>query len=258
MKISDLEQVNNAGGFDIEKDKLIIESDGACHYISMSDISKSLDIRRRESNRTAWSFIDFADSVESLPATDTETGTPIVYGDRGYKVEANSLKSITFKIAGFEDEGKDPPTGAKRVMLMAKVQNLELITRFRSEQMSVFRVGAQESAVLFMLENIQDVILPTKIIPQNGDSNFETFGGMAYNSHSGGQKAKNFYINLNSSKRATILGPIMGNPNLLPSYNKETGEYVNLDPLDQVTVFLRNSNNSDGYINSIRTIAWSY
>ncbi len=63
MKINDLEQVNNAGEFDPEKDKLIIESNGSCHYITMSDISKSLDIRRVESNRTAWNFIDLVDSV---------------------------------------------------------------------------------------------------------------------------------------------------------------------------------------------------
>lgn len=255
MKIGELEQINSADGFDIEKDKLIIESDGSCHHITMSDISKSLDIRRIESNRTAWNFIDLVDSQESLPATEVESGDSISYP---YNIEPDSRKSLTLKIAGFEDQGRDPPTGAKRVMLMATVQNVELMTRFRSEQISLFRVREQESVVLFILENIQDVVVSSKIIDSSNSNSFKTFAGTSWTSQAGGVVARNFYENLNPRERSALRGPILSDPNLMPGFNNESQTYTNLDPVDQVTIFLKNSNQSTGYINSIRTIGWSY
>lgn len=255
MKITDLEQVNSADGFDPEKDKLIIESGGSCHYISMSDISKTLDIRRIESNRTAWNFIDTVDSQESLPAVEVDSTDSVSYP---YIVPAQAQKSLTLKIAGFEDQGRDPPTGAKRVMLMARAQNIELITRFRSEEISLFRVREQESAVLFMLENIQDVVTPSVIIDSNNSSQFRTFPGTHWTSRAGGVVAKNFYENLNPRERSALRGPILSDPNLMPGFNSENQTYTNLDPIDRVTIFLKNVSASNGYINSIRTIAWSY
>jgi hypothetical protein len=255
MKITDLEQVNGADGFDPEKDKLIVESGGSCHNISMSDISKILDIRRIESNRTAWNFIDLIDSQESLPATEVESGDSISYP---YNIEPNSRQSLTLKIAGFEDQGRDPPTGAKRVMLMARAQNIELITRFRSQEISLFRIRDQESAVLFMLENIQDVVTPSVIIDSSNSNSFKTFPGTSWTSKAGGVVAKDFYENLNPRERSALRGPIFSDPNLMPGFNSENQTYTNLDPIDQVTIFLKNVSDSSGYINSIRTIAWSY
>lgn len=255
MKITDLEQVNSAGGFDPEKDKLIIESGGSCHHISMSDISKILDIRRIESNRTAWNFIDTVDSQESLPAVEVDSGNSVLYP---YIVPPLTKKSLTLKIAGFEDQGRDPPTGAKRVMLMARAQNVELITRFRSEEISLFRIRDQESAVLFMLENIQDVVTPSVIIDSNNSDKFRTFAGTTWTSKAGGLVAKDFYENLNPRERSALRGPILSDPNLMPGFNSENQTYTNVDPIDQVTIFLKNVSDSSGYINSIRTIAWSY
>ena len=255
MKINDLEQVNNAGEFDPEKDKLIIESNGSCHYITMSDISKSLDIRRVESNRTAWNFIDLVDSVESLPATEVDSGNSVSYP---YIIEPLAAKSLTVKIAGFEGQDRDPPTGAKRVMLMAKAKNIELITRFRSEQISLFKIKEQESAVLFMVENIQDVVTSSKIIDSSNSSSFKIFAGTNWTSRAGGTVAKYFYENLNPRERAVLRGPILSDPNLNPGFNSDTQTYTNLDPLDEVTIYLKNVNDSQGYINSLRVIAWSY
>ena len=171
MKISELEEITDANAFDPKKDQLITEIDGSCRSITMSEITKILDVRRISSNKTAWRFIQLEDSVNSddfSEIRDAGTGNIETFP---LQVATNESKLVSIKIAG--NVGKDPPDGARLVMFVAKGQNIELSTRFRSEQVNLFKVNNTPSAILFMLENIQDVTFPSQSLKD--DANFPTF-----------------------------------------------------------------------------------
>jgi len=253
MKISELEEITDANAFDPKKDQLITEIDGSCRSITMSEITKILDVRRISSNKTAWRFIQLEDSVNSddfSEIRDAGTGNIETFP---LQVATNESKLVSIKIAG--NVGKDPPDGARLVMFVAKGQNIELSTRFRSEQVNLFKVNNTPSAILFMLENIQDVTFPSQSLKD--DANFPTFANEpAYGSDR--MTSQNYYANLAPIERSELLGPIMSDPKLRPRFDPGSQQDINLDARNFATIAVANTRNESGFLDSIRPIAWSY
>jgi hypothetical protein len=253
MKISDLPEITDSNEFDPKKDQLITEIDGSCRSITMSEITKVLDVRRISSNKTAWAFIELENSVNSddfVEIKDAATGGAETFP---LEVKTNEQKLVSIKLAG--NPGKDPPDGARLVMFMAKAQNIELSTRFRSEQVNLFKVNNTPSAILFMLENIQDVTFPTKSVEY--DPKFPTFGSMP-DTLNNALSSQQYYANLTPIARAQILGPIMSNPQLRPRFDYGSQQDINLDARNFATIAVANKQNQTGFLESIRPIAWSF
>ena len=253
-KINELNVTSTA--IDPNRDKLLVESEGSCHSISMKSISKILDIRRREANKTQWTFIPKENTEDSLPIKELTENYGSTSANYPITLPPGESKAITVQIAG--RIGVDPPTDCKRVMVFAKAKNIILETRFRSQTITSFEVR-KSSLVLFIIENIQDVQVPVAKIPLEEDGRFLFIdSGLQHTGGSDALRAQAYYLNLKDSERKKIIGPIMDNPNLLPQYI-DGGQDINLDPRNEVTLKISNpSKNETGYINSIRPIAWSY
>ena len=272
-KINTLTVETNPDNFDPKLDYLLVETDGSCHKITMHEISRILDIRRREANKTQWEFLDFSQSPPNIPVFD-RSGAEITYSDPSQGtanpivVGSNSSKPITLKIANITGPDgthySDPPSNCKRVMVYAEAKDVNLETRFRSETISIFKVRAP-SRVIFILENIRDVTQPIKNLDFTKELNNNKHAfplvrdGLNWGGQSQSLEAVNWYLNLKDSERSSMVGPILSDPNLIPFYNEETGQSTNLDAEDHVSIMLSNTSTTEtGYIYNIRPIAWSY
>jgi hypothetical protein len=235
MKINNLREITSQEDFDIKNDEFIIQAGASTKKMKLGEVTKNLDIKSRLSTKNSWTFLS-KDQIREVEFYRGQSGSlttaPIV---------ASSFENLRCKIAGFDDI--NIPSGAKRVMLMAEVQDAKMQTRYRTENIILFEVGSQESVVLFILENIQDVKISEKSWTYLDAKKINSLPL----SESDGKLMSFEQDVLDKYDRSLEYGPLTSE-GLIPESNSSEA----LDEIDVVTMKFM------GKLNLMNIIAWSY
>lgn len=286
MKISALpvDQV-----FDADKDRVFVESEGSNFQSTFSKIVERLDIKNKEINDVEWHFLRKQDRFESFleigkvsedQSTYKEDGkvfNEVFKGqlqeeiDHTVELSPSGKLVVRFRIAGFAGASID--SGCRRVLMCARVKNVKMTTKYQDTlHANIFDASGKRGLVFFVLENIKDPIHEFMADKQSGfhfgnaSPDYDSvqnylFNMSGWNTVKGIDRIKNEFRGLKNkiknNQHVVPDGPLT-KKGLIPRYNKETGEYENIEEIDHVTALIENTSSTEsGFLYSMKILASS-